>query len=268
MAILPEYLVDCSVEDVALDADILYKGLMGDQCFCITDICPPQIDLSGAEWAVPFDESLLTTDIRVELEDLTNCNGTGAFDVVTKSIKEILAVEYEKGRITGGDYAHTVTALIEASLANATQFLLQKDIAKWQAKKGLYEAWATRAQVELVKNQISLAQMQQLNQQIEFVNGKMQMMVLKEQYCNHVAQREISVAKQAELSDSQIALYKQQVVSYQRDAEVKAGRIFTDAWITMKTIDEGLTAPNGFTNERIDDVLKKLRDENGFDIIG
>jgi hypothetical protein len=61
----------------------------------------------------------------------------------------------------------------------------------------------------------------------------------------------------------QKALHTQQITSYQRDAEVKAGKLFTDAFITMKTIDEGLLPPNGFTNLSLDQVLTALKTNNG-----
>lgn len=57
-------------------------------------------------------------------------------------------------------------------------------------------------------------------------------------------------------------LYTQQITSYERDAEVKAAKMFVDAWITQKTIDEGLTAPNGFTNASLDTILSKLKANN------
>lgn len=60
-------------------------------------------------------------------------------------------------------------------------------------------------------------------------------------------------------------LYKQQITSYQRDSEVKAGKLFTDAWITMKTIDEGLLPPNGFTNTSLDTILTALKTNNNLD---
>lgn len=59
-------------------------------------------------------------------------------------------------------------------------------------------------------------------------------------------------------------LYAQQTTAYQRDSETKAAKLFTDAWITQKTIDEGLTAPTGFTNASIDDVLTAIKTNNGF----
>lgn len=60
-------------------------------------------------------------------------------------------------------------------------------------------------------------------------------------------------------------LYSQQITSYQRDSEIKAAKIFSDAWITQKTIDEGLTAPTVFTNATIDDVLSAVQVNNGLD---
>lgn len=268
MPINQDYVVDVSLEEIGLDADILYKALLGDQCFCITDICPPAVDFEGNEWNIPFDPDgdMLKPVKRVEVNELTNEEGTGAFDRIITSLRGILQNEYEKGRINGPEYSRTFSALIEAALGNATQLLLQRDLTFWQAQKGLYDAYTAKAQVELAKHQIALAQMQQINQQIEFANGKMQLMTNKEAYANAIANREITLAKQAEVQDTQIALYNQQITAYQRDAEVKAAKIFTDAWITMKTIDEGITPPDGFTNARIDDVLKTLRDNNGFDI--
>lgn len=57
-------------------------------------------------------------------------------------------------------------------------------------------------------------------------------------------------------------LYNQQIISYQRDAEVKAAKLFTDAWITMKTIDEGLEPPTNFTNAQLNVILSTLIDVN------
>jgi hypothetical protein len=58
-------------------------------------------------------------------------------------------------------------------------------------------------------------------------------------------------------------LYTQQITSYQRDAETKATKLFTDAWVTQKTMDEGLSPPTNFTNTVMDVVLTKVRTNNG-----
>lgn len=60
----------------------------------------------------------------------------------------------------------------------------------------------------------------------------------------------------------QKALYDQQITSYQRDAEVKAAKIFSDAWITQKTIDEGLTAPSALQNASLDRILTVIKTNN------
>ena len=57
-------------------------------------------------------------------------------------------------------------------------------------------------------------------------------------------------------------LYAQQITSYQRDAELKAARIWSDAWITQKTIDEGLLPPDTLTNTKVDAVLESIRINN------
>lgn len=57
-------------------------------------------------------------------------------------------------------------------------------------------------------------------------------------------------------------LYGQQIDSYQKDAQLKAARPFIDAWITMKTIDEGTLPPNGFSNANLDAVLSAVRAAN------
>lgn len=54
-------------------------------------------------------------------------------------------------------------------------------------------------------------------------------------------------------------LYSQQITSYQRDSELKVAKVFSDAWITQKTIDEGLVPPTSFTNTEIEKVLSQLR---------
>lgn len=57
-------------------------------------------------------------------------------------------------------------------------------------------------------------------------------------------------------------LYTQQIESYKRDAEVKAAKLFTDAWITQKTIDEGLLPPTEFQNTSVGAILADIKTNN------
>lgn len=57
-------------------------------------------------------------------------------------------------------------------------------------------------------------------------------------------------------------LYTQQIVSYQRDAEIKAAKIFTDAYTVMKTINEGLDVPTEFQELSLNAILTDIKANN------
>ena len=57
-------------------------------------------------------------------------------------------------------------------------------------------------------------------------------------------------------------LYTQQIDSFIKDARCKVGKLYSDAWVTQKTLDEGLLAPTQYTNLEIDEVLVNLRTNN------
>lgn len=57
-------------------------------------------------------------------------------------------------------------------------------------------------------------------------------------------------------------LYSQQITSYQRNSELSAARVFSDAWITQKTIDEGLLPPDALNNNSVNTVLNTLKTNN------
>lgn len=54
-------------------------------------------------------------------------------------------------------------------------------------------------------------------------------------------------------------LYDQQITAYKRDSETKLVKLYTDAWLTQKTVDEGYPLPKQFANTEIDEVLIALR---------
>ena len=54
-------------------------------------------------------------------------------------------------------------------------------------------------------------------------------------------------------------LYAQQIVSYQRDAEVKAAKIWADAYTTQLTILGGANAPDQFKEGAIQNIMTKIR---------
>ncbi|AGH07387.1 virion structural protein [Sulfitobacter phage phiCB2047-B] len=57
-------------------------------------------------------------------------------------------------------------------------------------------------------------------------------------------------------------LYTQQIDSFIKDAAHKTAKMYLDAWVTQKTLDEGLAAPTQLTNNEINDVLAAVRNNN------
>ena len=57
-------------------------------------------------------------------------------------------------------------------------------------------------------------------------------------------------------------LYSQQIKSFQRDSELKAAKLFADAWTVQKTVDEGFVAPANFQNPSLDSVLGHIKTNN------
>lgn len=57
-------------------------------------------------------------------------------------------------------------------------------------------------------------------------------------------------------------LYSQQIDSFIKDAQHKTAKMYLDGFITQKTLDEGLPAPNELTQTEINDVLAGVRSNN------
>lgn len=60
-------------------------------------------------------------------------------------------------------------------------------------------------------------------------------------------------------------LYSQQIKSYQRDTELKAAKLFADAWTVQKTVDDDFVAPANFQNPSVNRVLEHIRTNNNLD---
>lgn len=257
----------------------------------------PDVDLDGPEYQLPVDGvDIPVTALTNEALTTRQVNGDGTFDALMESVGAHLKGEFNSNRISGAEYAKAYIALVTAAMSSATQFLLGKDQAYWQAV--LAKAQAKTAEIQLVtarvgletaKAQMVLARYQAITAEAEYGLTTMKIASEDQNYCNLIKQTELLekqitlVQEQTEVQRAQTLdtrtdgittitgsvgkqkeLYNQQITSYQRDAEVKAGKLFVDAWITQKTIDEGLVAPNGFTNASVDDVLTKIKTENGF----
>lgn len=256
------------------------------------DFTLPDIDMSGPEWDIPGGDGspIFGAITKVTNESLTTreVGGSGTFDALMESAHNHLKAEFKANRITGGEYTKAYIAMMESCMSNAVQFLLGRDQAYWAAALAQIQAVTARVTLATSKAQFVLAKIQALSAKSEYALTKLKIATESETYCAalfNVSQMlpqqlklitEQTESQRAQTLDTrsdgaivtgsvgkQKELYSQQITSYQRDAEVKASKLFTDAWITQKTIDEGLNPPNGFTNASIDTILTKLKSNNG-----
>lgn len=256
------------------------------------DFVVPAVDLSSAEFQLPDQVGNPRYDAipSIDLDDLTTgvVNGTGAFDKLMSSVKAHLKAEYDRGDISGDQYTKAYIELTTASLSTALQFVLQSSTTYWQAlaaqsaaraaevqavqaavelETAKHQLSAAAAQAEMLEAQHVLVQMQTANEDAKHLLTLAQIDLVKEQQESQRAQtldtRTDGTTPVAGLIEKQKALYTQQVTSYQRDAETKVTKMFVDAWITQKTLDEGLTAPTEFTNASLDELLGIIRTTHG-----
>lgn len=276
--------MSCSAE---VEANRLLEELTKGDDFAL-----PDIDMSGPEWDIPGgdDSPIFGAITKVTNESLTTreVGGSGTFDALMESAHNHLKAEFKANRITGGEYTKAYIAMMESCMSNAVQFLLGRDQAYWAAALAQIQAVTARVTLATSKAQFVLAKLQALSAKSEYALTKMKIATESETYCAALFNASQMLPQQLKLiteqTESQRAqtldtrsdgatvtgsvgkqkeLYSQQITSYQRDAEVKASKLFTDAWITQKTIDEGLNPPNGFTNASIDTILTKLKSNNG-----
>lgn len=283
--------MSCGVE---LEANKLIQDLTANDDFTI-----PDIDLSGSQYQFPFgsDSVLYKPVAPITLAQLTErkVGGNGAFDALMEAMGAHLKTEFEKGRITGAEYTKAYIALTEGAMSNAVSFLINRDQAFWQAQNAQVQAITALVQLETAKVQLAAVQLEAMNQRANYALTKIRLAGESVAYCTaqfnlndmlpaqlllNEAQRKM-VSEQMEAQRAQTLntrtdgatitgvlgkqkdLYSQQITSYQRDSENKAARLFTDAWITMKTIDEGLIPPTNFQNASVDTVLTRVKLNNG-----
>lgn len=228
--------------------------------------------------------------------------GDGVFDKVMSSLKAHLKEEYNANRITGAEYTKAYTNTVSTALQIAVQFLLGRDQAHWQAmllqqqaKIAQTEAVKARVELETARFMNVRASYEAATLEASYAVTKIKLASEDAAYGNLLAQgvgitytntyilpeQKALLGEQVEVQRAQTVdtrrdagtvtgtlgkqkdLYSQQITSYQRDAETKVAKMFTDSWITQKTIDEGLLAPTNFSNTTLDTVLSKLRTNTG-----
>ena len=274
--------------EIATEADHIYDALLQGETFNL-----PQIDLNDPAYEIPKEllgDQLYGKIDKITIDDLTDgtVGGEGAFDKLMTAFNAHIQKQFKENRITGAEYAKTYLGGMQAAMSGAVQFLLGRDGAFWSAQTAQFGAISALYDAHTSKARLALVQYEAQNIKVQFALGKAKLASEEKAYeiaafnLNSLMPTQLSMAKeQVETQRSQTLdtrtdgtvvkgsigkqkeLHAQQITSYQRDAEVKVAKLFVDAWITQKTIDEGLLAPAGFINASLDSVLTKLKTNNG-----
>ena len=228
------------------------------------------------------------------IDDITSgsVTGTGIFDKLMATVAAQLQSEFQADRITKSDYGQVYVSALNATLAQAIQFLLTKDQAAIQAATlaAQYEKIALeKAQLQLQNEKLALDKLQTEQQtlliasqilsdekqrdlitnQITLINSQTQ---TDQAQRNLINQKTITEAAQTQdgyagIVGQQKALYAAQTTGFTRDAEQKAAKLALDILATQLSTDDSMTVEN--TNMHpaaIGAMVKKLCDGIGVTI--
>ncbi|QYW02274.1 virion structural protein [Stenotrophomonas phage Philippe] len=273
----------CNIE---VEANQVFQDLLAGE-----DITIPSINLDDPSFQLPGG---INNPIFKTISPLTNdqlstleADGTGTFDYMMRAMMAHMMGSYKDGNLTKGEMIDVLKAGIVAALGNSVQFLLGRDQAHWQALRAQVEAVTANVQLATARMQLAVATMEANTQRANFARAKAGLATDSMNYCGAkfnveqmLPQQLINAQEQGEAQRAQTSntrsdgstvagligkqkdLYTQQITSYQRDIEIKAAKIWTDAWTVMKTMDDGLLPPNQFANTNIDSILLTVKTNN------
>ena len=251
----------------------------------------PEIDLTDPKWELPdaIRQALQEVVNPVTLESLTEkkIDGNGAMDTIMSFASAHLLGEFKAGRITGTDYSKAYTSVITAAMQTGLQFALEANQARFNAIMAQVNANASLFALESAKAAYLTAKANALTAEAQYANHVMDLSIKDSNYGisqynlksvlpqQLILTKEQTEAARAQTMDTrtdgtpilgsvgkQKELYSQQITSYKRSAETNAAKILSDAFITMKTIDEGLPIPPAFQATEISNAVNMLMYNN------
>jgi hypothetical protein len=97
--------------------------------------------------ATQIDVAELTSGSVVNQE----WQGAGVFDTLMSAVNKNIELQYNKGRITGTDYATAYLGALQSTLQQSVEFLLRRDLTEAQVDEALEKvviAYATRVKLD------------------------------------------------------------------------------------------------------------------------
>jgi hypothetical protein len=237
----------------------------------ITDVeyCNKILEKDGLQLDVEAKKFSNDFMLPLQLEQLTKQNA----QILAQTDGIVLDTEAKQYRL---DFMYPVelqtaqSNMESAGVDRDMKVFQMSDILPWQAKLTREQAEAARGQTLGTRSDgaplggLMGLQLRQGEYTVDFMLPE-QLAMIQEQVEVQRAQtmdtrRNLtvvtgSVGKQKEL-------YTQQIISYQKDAEVKAAKMFVDAFLAQKAINESLDAPNVLGGESVNQVMNAIKLSN------
>ena len=184
-------------------ANTLMQNLLAGKDFTV-----PNVELNSDNLKLPqgANSDMYSSILRLTITDLTEgkVGGNGAFDALMTSVRAHLLQEYEKGRITGGEYTKAYAELVTASMQHATQFLLNKDQVYWTAQQSQIQAVTAMIQMESERMRLAALKFEALTSEANYALTKLKLANEDIQYCINKFNLEQMLPGQKSLLDAQV----------------------------------------------------------------
>lgn len=251
------------------------------------DISIPVVTLLQDKFNVPdrAGNELFADIERIELSTLTEgeVGSNGAFEKIMVSMRAHLQLEFEKGRITGDQYAKVYIEMLNIAMTTAVQMVMGKEQAYWQAvllreqgKRAQNEAVSAAIGIETAKLQYMINRYQADMVEAQMVLAKAQLATEDAKYLLTHAQidlvdQQIEIAN-AQHSDTRVSggavagtvkrqrdLLEQQREAFIRDSDAKIAKMYLDAWSIQRTTDENFPVPEALANNKVSEVMFRAK---------
>jgi hypothetical protein len=141
--------------------------------------------------------------------------GNGCFDVLMRSVKAHIQLEYDANRLKGTDYATVYLGAMQSAMQLAEQFILTEKLQE--------------AQINKIQEEVDLLQTQDSEVQL---NGTADRLIKAQQVLNE-ADKRLSTDKARAVQESQRRLYERQIHGFDDNKKIKAFESQLNAWALM-----------------------------------
>lgn len=208
-------------------------------------------------------------------------DGNGVFDKLIHAVNKNIEGQYNKGRITGKDYATVYLGALQSIVAQSVQYILQEKLTEAQIEASNIQALATRVKAEdengkvidtlgNITNSTSTTtshyyNIERLKSEIEVADANKEkisadtdatVQQTTEMMMNGIQSRALQ-ASQIDESVEKTLLYARQKEGFDDDARQKLLKLVLDGWVVLySSTPNSLLIPDTLSKANIDRIME------------